>query len=133
MRCSSTGVIGGVIGTLFIRFNIRWCRFRKTSRLGQYPVVEVIVVAFATAILAYPNEYTRMNTSELIYLLFSQCGVTNQQGICDYNGSNFTNVNQGVSIAEAGPGVKRLALVIEFQSAAVKCHFRSTRQCGSCF
>lgn len=35
-----------------------------------------------------------MNSSELIYLLFSQCGVTNQDGICDYSNRNFTNVNQ---------------------------------------
>lgn len=99
-------MLGGILGTIFIRCNIWWCRFRKTSRLGQYPVVEVILVAFVTALLAYPNEYTRMNTSELIYLLFSQCGVTNQQGICDYKGRNFTNVNQGASIAEAGNGVR---------------------------
>merc|ERR1711971_568576 len=99
------GVLGGILGTIFIRCNIWWCRFRKTSRLGQYPVLEVVLVAFTTAILAYPNEYTRMNTSELIYLLFSQCGVTNQQGICDYVDRNFTNVNQGAAIAEAGSGV----------------------------
>ena len=51
--------MGGVIGTIFIRGNIWWCRFRKTSRLGQYPVMEVVSVALITAILAYPNEYTR--------------------------------------------------------------------------
>ena len=71
-------MLGGVIGTIFIRGNIWWCRFRKTSRLGQYPVTEVVSVAFITAMLAYPNEYTRMSNSELILLLFSQCGVTNQ-------------------------------------------------------
>ena len=107
-----SGVIGGILGTIFIKCNIWWCRFRKTSRLGQYPVLEVVMVAFATAIMAYPNEYTRMNTSELIYLLFSQCGVTNQQGICDYKDRNFTNVNHGVSIAEAGSGVNILLVVI---------------------
>ena len=65
---------------------MKWCEFRKNSRtLGQYPVVEVVAVAALTALLAYPNEYTRMNTSELIYLLFSQCGVTNQV----YRGSRF--------------------------------------------
>ncbi len=68
-------------------------------------MLEVCAVAFVTALLAFPNEYTRMNTSELIYLLFNQCGVTNQAGICDYVNRNFTNVNQEVSIAEAGPGV----------------------------
>ena len=98
-------MIGGILGTIFIKCNIWWCRFRKTSKLGNYPVLEVVLVAVATALLAYPNEYTRMNTSELIYLLFCQCGVTNQQGICDYKDRNFTNVNHGVSIAEAGSGV----------------------------
>ena len=99
------GIVGGLIGTLFIKCNIWWCKFRKNSKLGQYPVTEVIVVAAVTALIAYPNDYTRINTAELIYLLFSQCGVTNQDGICDYNNRNFTTVNQAVSIAEAGPGV----------------------------
>ena len=114
------GVLGGILGTIFIRCNIWWCRFRKTSRLGQYPVLEVVLVAFTTAILAYPNEYTRMNTSELIYLLFSQCGVTNQQGICDYPDRNYTNVNQGAAIAEAGSGVSVVSNI--FSAAAGPSH-----------
>ena len=82
-------------------------------------MLEVVSVAFATAMLAYPNEYTRMNTSELIYLLFSQCGITNQEGICDYVNRNFTNANDAVSIAEAGPGVYqamwKLSLALVFK------------------
>jgi chloride channel 3/4/5 len=100
------GMVGGVLGSLFIKANIRWCRFRKTSRLGQYPVTEVVIVTLATTLLAFPNKYTRMNTSELIYLLFTQCGVTNEHDICDYGKRNFTNVNHAVPIAEAGDGVK---------------------------
>jgi len=94
------GILGGLLGTLFIYCNIRWCKFRKMSQLGQYPVGEVIVVAALTAFMAFPNEYTRMNTSELIYLLFSRCGVTNEEGICDYKNRNFTNVNQAASIGK---------------------------------
>lgn len=41
-------------------------------------MTEVLIVTFITAVIAYPNPYTRMNTSELIYLLFSQCGISNQ-------------------------------------------------------
>ena len=141
------GVIGGILGTIFIKCNIWWCRFRKTSKLGNYPVLEVVLVAVATALLAYPNEYTRMNTSELIYLLFSQCGVTNQQGICDYKDRNFTNVNHGVSIAEAGSGVNihtifknlyghRLQFFFlyypEHMFISYQCnYYRFTQQCGS--
>lgn len=70
------GVMGGCIGTLFIKANIYWCKFRKTSKLGQYPVAEVVGITLITAIIAYPNPYTRMNSSSLIYLLFSQCGIS---------------------------------------------------------
>ena len=37
-----SGVIGGILGTIFIKCNIWWCRFRKTSRLGQYPVLGMV-------------------------------------------------------------------------------------------
>ena len=52
------GVIGGLVGAAFIKGNITWCKFRKTSRLGQWPVWEVIFVALATAVFAFPNPYT---------------------------------------------------------------------------
>lgn len=67
----------GIIATLFIKANLFWCRYRKTSKLGQYPVTEVLIVTVVTAVIGYPNPYTRMSTSQLIYLLFSQCGVSN--------------------------------------------------------
>lgn len=67
----------GVVGTIFIKGNLMWCRFRKFSKLGQYPVTEVLVVTLITAIISYPNPYTRLNMSQLIYLLFSQCGIVN--------------------------------------------------------
>ncbi len=31
------GIIGGLLGTVFIKCNLAWCKFRKNSRLGQYP------------------------------------------------------------------------------------------------
>ena len=67
----------GIIGTLFIKFNIKWCKYRKVSMLGQYPQLEVVVVTFMTALIAYPNPYTRMGASTLIYTLFDQCGAAN--------------------------------------------------------
>ncbi|XP_031357157.1 H(+)/Cl(-) exchange transporter 5 isoform X2 [Photinus pyralis] len=99
------GIIGGVIATIFIKANLYWCRYRKYSKLGQYPVTEVLVVTVITAVFAYPNPYTRMNTSQLIYLLFSQCGISNSDDLCDYN-RNFTDVNS-IEIAAAGDGVYR--------------------------
>jgi chloride channel 3/4/5 len=65
----------GLIGTLFIRANIWWSRYRKRSRIGQYPVMEVVVLTLINSVIAYPNPYTRMSSTRLIYLLFSQCGM----------------------------------------------------------
>lgn len=35
---------------------------------------QVLGIVFITALLSYPNPYTRMNSSELIRLLVSRCG-----------------------------------------------------------
>lgn len=37
-------------------------------------MLQVLVVAFITTLLAFPNPYTRMNTSEMIRSLVSRCG-----------------------------------------------------------
>ena len=49
----------GLFGALFIKCNIAWCRLRKTTRLGNYPILEVVIVIILTGLLAYPNPYTR--------------------------------------------------------------------------
>ncbi|XP_077302121.1 chloride channel protein 3 isoform X2 [Arctopsyche grandis] len=112
------GIIGGCIAAIFIKANIYWCRYRKYSKLGQYPVTEVLVVTLVSALISFPNPYTRMNTSQLIYLLFNQCGISNSDPLCDYN-RNFTDVNSAIEIAAAGKGVHHaighllLALVLK--------------------
>lgn len=54
---------------------------RKRSRIGQYPVTEVLVLTLINAVIAFPNPYTRMSSTRLIYLLFSQCGVANSDDL----------------------------------------------------
>ncbi|XP_061454350.1 H(+)/Cl(-) exchange transporter 5 isoform X2 [Rhineura floridana] len=103
------GIFGGLWGAFFIRSNIAWCRRRKTTKLGRYPVVEVIVVTAITAILAFPNEYTRVSTSELISELFNDCGLLDSSKLCDYindfNDFNTTKVDD-LPDRPAGPGVR---------------------------
>ncbi|XP_026276158.1 H(+)/Cl(-) exchange transporter 5 isoform X2 [Frankliniella occidentalis] len=127
------GIIGGVIAAIFIRANLYWCKYRKTSKLGQYPVTEVLIVTAVTAVLAYPNPYTRMSTSELIYLLFRKCGVTNTDDLCDYN-RNFTDVKSAVDLASAGPKVYRamwlLVLALIFKLLATVFTFGIKVPCG---
>ncbi|KAM8953478.1 H(+)/Cl(-) exchange transporter 5 isoform 2-T2 [Pelodytes ibericus] len=89
------GVFGGLWGAFFIRGNIAWCRKRKTTKLGRYPVTEVLVVTAVTAVLAFPNDYTRMSSSELISELFNDCGLLDSSKLCDYN-NNFNSTNGGI-------------------------------------
>lgn len=100
------GVFGGLWGTLFIRANIAWCRRRKTTQLGKYPVLEVIAITGITAVLAYPNPYTRRSTSELISELFNDCGALESSQLCDYiNNPNMTRPVDDIPDRPAGPGV----------------------------
>lgn len=97
------GIFGGLWGALFIRTNIAWCRKRKTTQLGKYPVIEVLIVTAITAILAFPNEYTRMSTSELISELFNDCGLLDSSKLCDYE--NRFNTSKGGELPDRPAGV----------------------------
>ncbi|CAJ0954685.1 unnamed protein product [Ranitomeya imitator] len=88
------GIFGGLWGAFFIRGNIAWCHRRKTTKLGRYPVVEVLVVTAITAVIAFPNEYTRTSSSELISELFNDCGLLDSSKLCDYN-NDFNSTNVG--------------------------------------
>lgn len=59
---------------MFIRANAYFCKLRKSTRLGQYPILEVVAMGFITALISYPNPYTREDNSALIARLFHDCG-----------------------------------------------------------
>ncbi len=67
-------LLQGIFGTLFNRSNLFVCRLRKTTRLGKYPVREVLLVTAVTAVLSFPLPYMRMNMGDLIRLMVSRCG-----------------------------------------------------------
>ncbi|XP_041358696.1 H(+)/Cl(-) exchange transporter 4-like isoform X2 [Gigantopelta aegis] len=127
------GALGGLYGSFFIKFNIMWCRYRKTSALGKYPIVEVLIVTFITALLSYPNSYTRMNSSELIKLLVSRCGPGDNMELCDYH-RNLTKEDPFDSSAFAGSGVNtalwKLALALIFKSLITIWTFGMKVPCG---
>lgn len=110
------GIFGGLWGAFFIRANIAWCRLRKNTCLGHYPVLEVMLVTLFTALLAFPNEYTRMSGSQLISELFNDCSLLDSSKICDYSGSRTGSANVTVTnvLADrpAGPGLYTAMLLL---------------------
>lgn len=84
---------------------IRGVSLRPLSRsVGRYPVLEVILVAAITAVVAFPNPYTRKNTSELIKELFTDCGPLESSQLCQYR-SQMNGTKAFSDDQPAGPGV----------------------------
>ncbi|CAF3193547.1 unnamed protein product [Rotaria socialis] len=102
------GILGGLWGTLFIKTNIRWLKYKKTSRIGQYPRAEVVILTLITAFICYPNLYLRLTMPELIRRLVGQCRVDNHMDLCDYEREKPTGTaTSKLYSALAGPGIHR--------------------------
>uniref|UniRef100_A0AC35U3H2 Chloride channel protein n=1 Tax=Rhabditophanes sp. KR3021 TaxID=114890 RepID=A0AC35U3H2_9BILA len=103
------GVFGGLLGSLFIWANIKWCSLRKTnSKLGQNPINEVIIVTAITAAVGYFNPYSRKSASSLIKQLFDRCGPEDyMEDLCDYNNQSFSTdkIDDNYHTGDLGHGV----------------------------
>lgn len=66
------GAFGGFLGLFIIKWNLRAQAFRK-KYLAKYPVQEVTVLAFVTALICYFNEFLRIDMTESMQILFHEC------------------------------------------------------------
>ncbi|KAI9336269.1 chloride channel [Pilaira anomala] len=79
------GLFGGLYGALVIKFNLIVAQFRKNV-LKNHPITETAVLAFVTAMIAYPNVFLRIDMTEIMGILFRECegaGTENYHGLCD--------------------------------------------------
>ncbi|KAI7306151.1 chloride channel protein 3 [Hortaea werneckii] len=69
------GILGGLYGAMFIKLNMRIASWRASARnmFVQRPVLEVLIVAFATALISFPVTFLRAQSSELVEHLFAEC------------------------------------------------------------
>lgn len=71
------GLLGGAIGTLFIKLNLYWAtEKRRLPLISQNPIFEVLLVAIVTSIINYPFPMLRVTSSTLLEQMFNRCGVT---------------------------------------------------------
>ncbi|KAJ8660067.1 hypothetical protein O0I10_004295 [Lichtheimia ornata] len=66
------GIFGGLYGTFVIKYNVLVAQFRK-KYLRDVPVLEAAVLAFVTALVAYPNVFMRIDMTEIMGILFREC------------------------------------------------------------
>ncbi|KAJ1955018.1 hypothetical protein EC988_002115 [Linderina pennispora] len=67
------GIFGGLYGAMFCKLNMAVNRLRKNTRIGRYPVLEVIAVTTLTLSVSYSNPFTRVGLGELVGSLFQEC------------------------------------------------------------
>lgn len=84
------GALGGVLGCIFIHYNVKWSKLRIHDRfLKRSPILEVAGIVIATVILQYPIPFLRLTNTEILATLFSECnetGMTGEEGeslLCD--------------------------------------------------
>uniref|UniRef100_T1IQB2 Chloride channel protein n=1 Tax=Strigamia maritima TaxID=126957 RepID=T1IQB2_STRMM len=105
------GALGGIFAAAFIKANVFWCKLRKETALGKYPIVEVTSVALLTALLSFPNPFTRMETTKLITLLVRDCGKGHSTDLCDYY-YIYDNRTTPYGIYQAGQGVTNASILL---------------------
>jgi len=78
------GILGGLYGGLFIKLNMKIAEWRKSSRIASWPVLEVVMVTFLTALVNFPNRFMRAQSTEVLYTLFAECSELQdeQLGLC---------------------------------------------------
>lgn len=85
------GIFGGLYGAFVIKWNLRVQAFRK-KYLAQYGILEATLLAFATAIVAYPNAFLRIDMTESMEILFRECeGGEDYAGLCEPK-NRFRNI-----------------------------------------
>merc|ERR1712232_989839 len=70
------GAMGGILGAIFIHFNLMITRARRTGgaiRKKCPEVLEVILIAIITAVMSYFCPYTQGLSSQSIHALFHHC------------------------------------------------------------
>ncbi|KAJ3265912.1 Muskelin 1, intracellular mediator containing kelch motif [Chytriomyces hyalinus] len=84
------GVFGGLSGAFVIKMAGFVGRLRKRSWVRLFPVREVVVIASMTALIGYLNPFTRIDSSELLEVLFKECEEFDFNGMCKLNNRGWT-------------------------------------------
>lgn len=82
--CVLISDIQGLYGALVIKYNLLVAQFRK-QYLKNRPVIEVAILAFTTALVAYPNVFMRIDMTEIMGILFHECQGSDSEdyyGLC---------------------------------------------------
>jgi len=94
------GVVMGIYGALFCKFNLLWTRtFRRLKMIKKWPLVEVALVSVLTATVIWYNPYTKTMGVRIIEELFSECSDDLHNGACSKHVEKLPNLIKLLGIA----------------------------------
>ncbi len=68
------GALGGLLGAIFIRYNVRWTKFRLHNNwMKRSPILEIIGIVSLTTFMSYPVGFLRLSNTQILTELFSDC------------------------------------------------------------
>ncbi|KAH3683578.1 hypothetical protein WICPIJ_005425 [Wickerhamomyces pijperi] len=74
------GVFGGLYGVIVKKFNVKVANFRK-KYLGEIPRLEVFILTFITVIIAYWNQFLKLDMTQSMQLLFQECSTDSSHSV----------------------------------------------------
>ena len=95
------GLIGGLYGAYFIKFNRFLQQIRSSTWISRYPTSEVSIIALVTAFISFPNVFTRIPASRVLTDLLQECSQGNWLDLCT-EGHLLTSVLLLISAAVLG-------------------------------
>ena len=67
-----------------VKFNLQVASFRRKF-LADHAIAEAVLLATFTAVIAYWNQFLRMDMTESLYILFRECeGGGDYDNLCQY-------------------------------------------------
>ncbi len=84
------GILGGILGALFIKINVWWMQFRKRTFLRNHPIRLVVIIAFLSSMVHYLTPFMKANSVELLEALFEDCSGTHALDMCDMSRNGET-------------------------------------------
>lgn len=84
----------GLYGAMFIKLNMAVARWKKKTQWVPGPIVQVLAVALLTALVNYPNFYMKVQATELVSNLFSECSqvLDDQIGLCKTGAASASTI-----------------------------------------
>ncbi|KAK1756748.1 chloride channel [Echria macrotheca] len=110
------GICGGLFGGVFCRANFRWSRFFRTLPfIKDNPVLELVLVVFATALLQHPNRLIRDTGDIVMAELLVDCHQDNETWLCRQEAETAAGETNAYYLwLISGTFVKLLLTVITF-------------------